>query len=289
LLVDNCQFLSNEMALAATSRQSIALNAHGNDVKIRNCRVVRFRHFAVLSGSGNLIIGNHFFQGDTQSNATRTAGIVLTRVNLLTTITGNYIDNCFILLTNEHSAAPNWNNQFSFGGLTMTGNFFLCSNTTSAFRFFIVRPFGSGHFLNGLQVSGNVFRTLSGMIARVEQADAADAPLDASKHRNVIWENNAYHGITTSTESPLVVRHNQSTAAREWTISTGGKLPFGGWARTVPSFTMEGVPRSAGNEVRTGMPYVSVEQGSARNAVRLSWPSDTRGRAVVTIRVDTPN
>lgn len=288
LLVDNCQFLSNEMATAAQSRTSIALNAHGNDVKLRNNRVVRFRHFAVLAGSGNIIMGNHFFQGDTQTSAIRTAGIVLTRVNLLTTISGNYIDNCFIELTNEHSAAPNWNNQFSFGGLTMTGNFCLCSNTTPAFRFVVVKPFGTGHFLNGLQVNGNVFRTLSGTITRVEGVDDSIAPLDASRHRNVIWENNAYNGVSIAAESPLVVRHEQTSAATNWTISTGGKLPFQGRARTVPSFTLEGVPRGPGNEVRTGMPYVNILQGPNQDQVRLTWPSATRGRVVVTVRVDNP-
>ncbi len=288
LLVDNCQFLSNEMGVAAQSRTSIALNAHGNDVKLRNNRVVRFRHFAVLAGTGSIIMGNHFFQGDTQTAAIRTAGIVLTRLNLLTTISGNYIDNCFIELTNEHSAAPNWNNQFSFGGLTMTGNFCLCSNTTVAFRFIVVRPFGTGHFLNGLQVNGNVFRTLSGSITRVEGVDASIAPLDATRHRNLIWENNSYHGITTAAESPLVLRHEQTTAATNWTISTGGKLPFQGMARTVPSFSLEGVPRGPANEVRTGMPYVNVMQGPNQDQVRLTWPSTTRGRAVLTVRVDNP-
>lgn len=289
MLVDNCQFLSNEMALPAQARTSVALNAHGNDVKLRNCRVVRFRHFAVLAGSGNIVIGNHFFQGDTQQPGLRTAGVVFTRVNVLSTLSGNYIDNCFVEMTNEHSPNPAWNNQFSFGGLTVTGNFFLCSGVTPAFRFFVVKPFGPGHFWNGLQVNGNVFRTLSGSIARVEGVDTANADLDAGRHRNLIWENNAYHGIDTPTESPLVVRHSQATPAASWTVSTGGKLPFGGQARTVPSFVIEGAPNGPGNEVRTSMPYAVVQQGSSRNQVRLTWPSPTRGRAVVTVRVDNPN
>ncbi len=288
LLVDECQFLSNEMALPAQDRVSIALNARGNDIKLRNCRVVRFRHFAVLAGSGNLITGNHFFQGDEENPGLRTAGLVLTRVNLLTTITANYIDNCFIELTNEHSAAPNWEQQFSFGGLTVTGNFFLCSNTTAAFRFFIVKPFGTGHFLQGLQVSGNVFRTLNTTIERVEGVDTSIAPLDSSRFRNVIWQNNAYNGIQTPAESPLTLRHDQNTAATNWTISTGGRLPFQGRARTVPAFVIEGVPRGPGSEVRTAMPYVNIQQGPAQDQIRLTWPSETRGRVVITVRVDNP-
>ena len=50
LIVDQCQFLSNEQALPAQNRRSIALNANGNDVKLRDNRVVRFAHFAVLGG-----------------------------------------------------------------------------------------------------------------------------------------------------------------------------------------------------------------------------------------------
>lgn len=288
MLIDNCQFLSNEMAASAQSRASVAVNATGNDVKLRNCRVVRFRHFAVLAGSGNLIVGNHFFQGDTQPNGVRTAGIVLSKVNLLTTISGNYVDNCFIELTNEHTASPAWSNQFSFGGLTVTGNFFLCSGVATSFRFFVVKPYGPGHFLNGLQVSGNVFRTLSGNIARAEGVDTTHAGLDASRHRNVIWDNNAYNGIDAAAESPLVIRHNQTTAAANWTIGTGGRLPFQGEARTVPSFVLEGAPNGPGNEVRTGMPYVNIRQGANGDQVRLAWPSPTRGRVVMTIRVDNP-
>lgn len=288
MLVDNCQFLSNEMALPAQNRVSVAINTNANDVKLRNNRVVRFAHFAVLGGTGNIITGNHFFQGDTQPNATRTAGLVFTRLNLLTTVSGNYIDNCFIELTNEHSANPAWSGQFSFGGLTMMGNFFLCSNVGSWFRFFVVKPYGPGHFLQGLQVSGNVFRTISGSIARVEAVDTTYAALDFGRFRNVIWENNAYNGITNTAESPLVLRHNQNTAASNWTISTGNKLPFQGWARTVPSFVMEGAPNGPGNEVRTGMPYTVVQQGANNDRVRLTWPSPTRGRVVMTIRVDNP-
>lgn len=288
LIVDNCQFLSNEMALPVQDRTSIAINTNANDIKLRNNRVVRFAHFAVLGGTGNIVMGNHFFQGDTLSNATRQAGLVFTRVNLLSTVTGNYIDNCYIELTNEHSADPAWSGQFSFGGLTVAGNFFLCSNVGSWFRFFVVKPFGPGHFLQGLQVNGNVFRTLNGGIDRVEDVDTTHADLNFGRFRNVIWENNAYNGIDTTAESPLVVRHDQGSAQINWTIDTGGKLPFRGWARTVQSFVMEGAPNGPGNEVRTGMPYANIQPGANNDRVRLTWPNATRGRVVMTIRVDNP-
>ena len=42
MLIDRCQFLSNESPLRSQDRLSIALNANANDLKIRNNRVVHF-------------------------------------------------------------------------------------------------------------------------------------------------------------------------------------------------------------------------------------------------------
>ena len=288
MLVDNCIFMSAEMAMRSQDRVSIALNVNANDVKLRSNLVRRFGMFAVMGGTYHMIEGNHFYQGDDEQNAVRQPGIVLTYPNCVTTITGNYIDNAYLELSNEHDARPDFSNEFTFGGLTVTGNVFLVSNTISSFRFFVVKPMGPGHSLIGLSVVGNVFRTVNATPTRVDAVDTSRADLDYSRFRNVIWQNNTYNGISVQTESPLVLRHDQNSAATNWTINTGAKLPFQGWARTVSGLVMEGQANGSGNEVRTAMPYVNVQQGSARDQVRLTWPSSTRGRAVVTVRVDAP-
>ena len=64
ILIDRCPFITAESLLAAQDRVSIALNANANDIKLRDNRASRFRHFAILSGSNNIISGNHFYQGD---------------------------------------------------------------------------------------------------------------------------------------------------------------------------------------------------------------------------------
>ena len=74
MFVDMCQFLSNEQSLAAVDRTTIALNVQANDVKLRNNRIVRFAHFAVMNGSGHLIHANHFFQGDDAAAGVRRGG-----------------------------------------------------------------------------------------------------------------------------------------------------------------------------------------------------------------------
>ncbi|WP_127104528.1 glycosyl hydrolase family 28-related protein [Pararhodobacter zhoushanensis] len=288
MLVDRCTFLSSESPERAQDRVSVAINVNANDVKLRSNLVQRFGKFAVMAGTYHLIEGNHFYHGDNEQNAVRQAGIVLTYPNTVTSITGNYVDNTFFEHTNEHDATPNWNGEYSFGGLSVTNNIFLVSNVISSFRFIVVKPYGTGHFLSGQVVSGNVFRTVNATPSRADGVNTSYADLDYSRFRNVIWQHNTYNGIQTQTESPLVLRHTQSSEAANWTISTGGKLPYDGWARTVSSIVMEGQANGGGNEVRTSWPYVVVQQGSNRNQVRLTWPSATRGRVVVTVRGDNP-
>jgi hypothetical protein len=288
LLVDHCQFLSPDMPLLAQNRTSIALNVNSNDAKLRNNRVVLFGHFAVLNGTGHLILGNHFFQGDDAAQGIRQAGIVFTRPSVASTVTGNYIDNCFIEMTNEHSVDPAWNNQFSFGGLSITGNIFICSQVASWFRWIVIKPYGPGHFLQGLQVSGNVFRTFNASIDRVDGVDTTFAALEPGLFRNVLVQNNAFNGVANAMESPITLRHDQNSAANTWSIGTAGYMPFGGWARTVSGLVMEGAFTGPANEPRSAMPYVTVQQGAGNNQVALNWPSQTRGRAVVTVRVDNP-
>jgi len=288
LLVDQCLFMSNEMPDRSQDRTSIAVNVNSNDAKLRDNVIIRFASFAVMAGTYHMIQGNHFYQGDAEQNAVRTPGIVMTYPNTVSTITGNYIDNCFIEHGNEHDATPDFNSEYSFGGLSITNNIFLVSNVISSFRFFVVKPYGPNHFLSGLVFTGNTFRTVNASPTRSEAVDTTHADLDYSRFRNVIWQHNTYNGISTQSESPLVVRHQQNTAATTWTVSTGGKLPFDGWARTVSGLVTEGPANGPGSEVRTGMPYVNIQQGANSNQVRVVWPSATRGRVVLTVRVDNP-
>ncbi|PQO22506.1 hypothetical protein C2I36_12770 [Rhodobacteraceae bacterium WD3A24] len=288
MFVEQCQFLSNEMPLRAQDRSSIVLNVNANDTKIRNNRVVLFAHFAVMNGSGHMFIGNHFFHGDSEPNGVRQAGLVFTKTNVKSTVTGNYIDNSSIEWTNEHSAEPAFDNQFSFGGLTLTGNIFTVNGVASWFRWLIVKPYGPGHFIHGLNVSGNVFRTINGGIARVDGVDTTHAGLDYGRMRNIVVEGNAFNGIDQTIANPVTLRHDQNSTATTWTIDSAGFLPFEGRARNVDAFVLEGPAVNDGGATVNAMPYVSTEAGANGDKVQLHWPEAVKGRAHVTLRVDNP-
>jgi hypothetical protein len=288
LLIDRNQFLSDEQGLPTQARVSVVLNVNANDAKLRDNRVVRFAHFAILHGTGHMLVGNHFFHGDDETNGVRRAGVVFTRVNTVALVTGNYIDNCFIEMTNEHDATPDFANELSFGALTVTGNIFIATNVAPSFRFLVIGPRGEGHFLNGLSVTGNAFRTFNGDIDRVERVDTTHAVLDETRFRNVVFEANTFHGVNQITASPVAIEHVQNTAADTWVVAAGGFMPFGGRARTVAAVVAEGAITTGANAVSHSFPYVLTEQGSGGQSVHLQWPQALRGRTRVTVRVDEP-
>lgn len=290
LLVDRCQFLSNENDILAQHRRSVAINVNANDVKIRDNRFARFGHFMVAHGGGHVISGNHWFQGDAAKNGLRYAGLVLTLTNVQTTITGNYIDNASIEWTNEHSAIPNFTGkQFTFGGLTITGNTFLCSNTASWFSWLTVKPYGRGHYIHGLTVSGNAFKALDGTIQRIDRVDTSIADLDYNMMRNILFDGNTFNGITTYVANPVQIRHRQATAATVWTLPAVQGLPFKGWVKTVQSVVSELPVTNAAGTTVAEMPWVRLRAGTDFRQVQLNWKTAVKGQVSVWARMDAPS
>lgn len=286
MLIDQCQFLSSEDSEDVADRSSIALNANGNDVKLRNNRSTRFLHFAILEGSNSMIIGNHCFQGDSVSNGVRSAGIVLCSGYTSTTIAGNYIDNCFVEWTNERDPTPDFVSGFSFSAMSITDNVFLCGDCASWFSYVVVKPYGTGHFLNGVTITGNKFRSINGSIDRADRVDTSFADLDHGRHKNVNVHGNSYHQISEQAVNPLRVRHAEGSAATVWSVTTDKLLPFGGRARQVDAIVAQGPIQTGGNQPRYGAPYVSTEQGAGQDQFKLHWEQAVKGEVVATVRID---
>ena len=288
LQIDSCQFISNEQSLAAQTRTTIAFNVNANDAKIRMNRSSRFAHFGILAGTGNIFVGNHFFGGDNETAGVRRAGLVFTEPNVNSFLTGNYIDNCFIELTNEHDDQPNFDTEYTFGALTVTGNVFIASNVAPWFRWLVITPRGTGHALNGYTVANNTFRVVNATVDRIEMVDTTYAALTFSSFRNVTVQNNTFHGVTQPTSSPVLVQHTQGTAANTWSVDAAAYLPFGAWARNVTGLVAEGAITNAANVTQWVSPYVQVEQGAAKNLIDLKWQTPVKGVMQVTLRCDNP-
>ncbi|MES0826355.1 glycosyl hydrolase family 28-related protein [Ruegeria sp. SCP11] len=286
MLIDNCQFLSTEESFNVSDRKSIALNTTANDVKLRHNRAVRFLHFAVLGGTNNMILGNHFFQGDSIPQGVRSAGMIMIGTYNSSTISENYVDNCFVEWTNERDADPVYTAGFSFSSMAITDNIFYSSEVAPWFSCIVIRPHGAGHFLNGVVVTGNKFRSTSGNIDRAERVDTTFADLNRLAHRDVTFQDNNFHGITTKVANPLRVRHTQSSASSVWAIQAGGRLPFSGFARSCDAVTVLDPLKTVFGTTRFATPYAEMEKGADKDAINLRWPEAVRGEVSAIIRME---
>jgi hypothetical protein len=288
MMIDRCQFVSDETSLLVQQRKSIGINVNANDVKIRDNRCRFFRHFAVIGGTSTIISNNHFFQGDSGPIGPRTAILVMANTNSRATIDGNYICDGSIEWTNERDPAPEQNSEFSFSSLSITGNTFLSQSTAPSFNFILVRPYGTGHFINGLIVTGNTFRLIDGNINRVEGIDTSFADLDFSRFKNIYFTQNAYNNVNTTVESPMVLRHDENSPQSTWVVTPSPHLPFNAWVRTVESIVPEGAIRDNSNNIYWGQPYYQAAQGPNKNRVNLRWERPVEGSVTVKLRIDNP-
>ncbi|PCH96949.1 MAG: hypothetical protein COB84_04245 [Rhodobacteraceae bacterium] len=290
MLIDRCQFLSNELNVPVENRVSIAFNVNDNDAKIRNNRALRFKHFGVLAGAGNVLTGNHFFQGATINTGARTAGLVFTKPNCKTTFTGNYVDNSYIEWNNEHNATPDVTTGYSFGGMTMTGNIFTANSVSEWFRWIHIKPFGINQYLNGVSITNNVFKALgTPKLEAVETVDTSHADLDHSKAKNVTVTGNMFYNITNRMKNPLTVKVNRGSANATWTVNVAGNMPFGSATRVVTSVMARGALKNSSNQVVSNMPYSNVGVGAGGGSFELVWPQATKGLVYATVRCDEPN
>jgi hypothetical protein len=286
MMIDRCQLISDEQSVPVANRVSIGFNANANDVKIRDNRTSKFKHFCVLAGSGNLMTGNHWFHGDDEVNGVRMGGIVLTLPNPKSIFTGNYCDNNFIEWTNEHDATPAFGAQFSFGGLTITGNMFTTNDVADWFNFIVIKPYGPGHFINGFAVIGNVFRSLNGRIDRVEHVDTTFADLDYSRTRSFVFTGNTFHNVNEPVSNPAFLTHTQATEATTWVMETDTALPFAGHALTVESVMPDGAITNASNTRVHDLPWAEGEQGGRLRDVHLNWSQPVKGQVRYAVRMD---
>ncbi len=286
LWVDGCQFISFEGGTLTQDRTTVAINTNANDVKILKCRASQFRHFAVISGTQAIVQGNHFFQGDAANSGLRSAGIVIALRACNANISGNYVDNCFIEWTNEREPEPDYTGGFGFAGLSISDNVFLCSNVAAHFSFIVVRPYGTGHAVNGLSVQGNTFRCVGTTINRVERVDTSFAGLALASMKKVSFVGNTFNNIDYAVANPLTVAHTQNTHTQVWTVATDSRLPFNGFALDVDAVVLRGRLRNEGNVSRFDNPHADIRQGANEDRITLTFPEPVRGAVNATIRMD---
>ncbi|MEM1238068.1 MAG: glycosyl hydrolase family 28-related protein [Pseudomonadota bacterium] len=289
MMLDRNNFYSDEVDLPVQQRQSLVFNTNGNDVKIRDNRVVNFKHFGIIGGGGTSITGNHWWHSDNEPDGVRQAGIIFAKTNVKAFVTGNYIDNNFIEWTNEYEADPSFEGGLPFGGLTITGNTFTANDVAPWFNWIVIKPYGGSFHIRGMAVIGNVFKALNGDIDRVDGVDDSFAGLNLNQMRNITFEANTFDGVTTEVFNPLRLTFDQASENANWSVDFAPRLPFGGRVRHVEGLVPSGqITNSSGGRV-TGFPFVVPGQGTDGSQVRVTWPEACKGRILITGRMDRPD
>lgn len=284
--IDRNQFIASDDAELIPDRKSIAFNINANDSKIRNNRCVQFKHFGIFNGSGNLIVGNHFWVLDSDPDGDKSAGIVFTQANAKSTVTGNYIDNMSIEMANEHS--PNGDTRTAgFGKLTISSNIFTAQLVPDRFTFIRIRPRGNGWVMNGITVTDNTFKMFNGaFLDRIEEFDNSFGSLDHSATRDVIFSGNSFDGVREAAESPVTVIHTQATANATWTVPFSAYMPFGCEVLSVDSVVPHGQIVNGSGAGVFDQPWVNTRIGTDANQAQLRWSTGTTGTVHVRARCD---
>jgi len=286
--IDSCDFLSTEYNTLAQDRTTIAISLNSNDVKIRDNHAVRFRHFAVLSSGLAIITGNHFWQGDPAPMRNPTAGLVLTDRRSNCTITSNYVDNCFIDISNEHNNRDDGSaSSPTFGDVIVTSNIFVAFDVPAWFTFLRISPIGNNHRLSGVNVTHNTFNVLSNTdIDRVESLNLSNGSIDHSATEDIVFQHNIFNGVTQRTENPAFVEVQQATAMASWTYSHTNRVPFGGRVLSGSGVTSLGPIQTAANLTQFDMPYLNVNQGGDGQQITVNWNGARKGKIGLDLRCD---
>ena len=95
--------------------------------------------------------------------------------------------------------APRFHGGLSFHGLTLDGNIFFATGSAPWMNFILIKPYGSGHFINGLTVTDNLFKKTGGQqLDAVEGIDTTFATLDLGRTADLMFSGNTYHGQSSS-------------------------------------------------------------------------------------------
>ena len=201
-------------------------------------------------------------------------------------IISNYIDNCFIEWTNEHDPAPEFSSEFSFSALSITDNVFLSGDVAPWFNYIVVKPHGAGHFLGGVNITGNLFKSLGAKIDRAERVDTSFTDLDYLRMRDVNFTASSFYGVVNRVSNPPLMKHTEGSVATTWTVDTNEKLLFKGQTLAVDSVVVLGRIRNSSNSVVFLSPAADTRKGSNFGQIQLTWQQPMRGVVQIAICMD---
>jgi hypothetical protein len=152
----------------------------------------------------------------------------------------------------------------------------------------VIRPHGAGHFIHGLSVTNNVFKSLDVRLDRVEKVDDSIAPLDSGRMRNVTFDGNIFNDVDKLTINPVTVSFDRESPEKNWVLEFADYLPFDGNLRQITAAVVEGILRDGSNDQVFPNFSFNSNHGSNKTQARMNFPYAVEGMVYVTGRMDNP-
>ena len=169
----------------------------------------------------------------------------------------------------------------------MTGNHFTSSDSVAWFRWISIKPYGTGHFLNGVTIIGNVFKAFDGPeLQRVEAVDDSIAPLLPEKFRNVTIDSNTFNGVADTFMNPVTLQVERTSLSSGWRTGIGAFLPFESKARFGTAIVPNTPIRNGPNQIIYSQPYFTGETGPTGKSFDIDWGQGVTGKVRATVRCD---
>lgn len=149
-----------------------------------------------------------------------------------------------------------------------------------------IRPVDAGHYINGFNLSGNVFKVHGSPIDRVEEVDTTFSTLDETQTQEFTMRNNNFTNVNFPVANPVSAIVSSTNASTQWSVDFVDKLPFGLRAMNVSSVCAKGAILTGSSAIHYNVPYTQVEQGANQSEIKLNWSTAVRGQVICTVHAD---
>lgn len=249
-----------------------------NDTKIIGCNIQYCKHGIYSRGTSHQIIGNHIYQGEETGveNTGYNAGIVFRGGRVNSVITGNYIDNCHILIGDGTAATPEF-----MGYASITNNIFTMKDAGSDEFVLAMLTANPNSIPSNIIFTGNQIRKFGdgGFMAQpLRLQTTGSGSWNKINAGNIQVSQNYWWGDVQAVSSQIVVRQNTNGTDVTYPVDLASMSPFGLWPA---NFCFSTGFQSSGRANRTFVTWNRVSNTSGN----IELDTSAEGTATVTLSV----
>jgi hypothetical protein len=222
----------------AASQQVVCVVSDSPDIKIRDSEFAYCKTSIKLTNGAYLINGNHFYQSDPKKNNNDLSPCIeLTNGYGPAVITSNYIDHCFIKLSNET------NGSLQIANKVINNNYFLVNTSNPDFAFVSVAPFASKTKVRNITIKNNTMYNSTlrpNTVNLISSDESAGGELLLGHIEGLFVSENQFNNVR-KVENPQMFQTTTSVSSTQHTLSGNSDFPLSCKVKNVLSIVPVGL------------------------------------------------